>query len=492
MKMKARLPSIPAALAVFIFTAATFAQTPQATPPPPSTPRSVQFPKPVEKTLANGLRVIVVQRTQMPLVTAQLLIKSGGEVDPANLPGLADLTAGLLTRGTKTRTATQIAEAIEALGGSINSGGGWDSSAVTTGVMSSRVGPAMGIVSDVARNPAFTPEEIDRLRRQYLNNLRVALGQPGAIARFVAARVVYRDAPYGHPLSGTPESLPLIKREDIVRLHDLYYRPDNAILVMGGDITPESGFALAEKYFGDWTKPGAELPKTQITTPAGDASNRRVLVIDMPEAGQAAVVAARSGINRSSPDYFRGIVTNAVLTGYSGRLNWEIRVKRGLSYGAGSVLDTRRWAGSFSASAQTKNVSGAEVASLTLAEISKLATGEVAESELTPRKASLIGNFARGLETTTGLVAQVSALALYGLPLDDLNRFVGNVQAIKSADVRSFAASHLNADNTSLIVVGDAKEFLPDLKKQFPQVEVIPVAELDLNSANLRRTTSKS
>jgi len=492
MKTKAFLNSMLVALAVVISVVCVRAQTPQATPPPPSAPRSVEVPKPVEKTLANGLRVIVVERSQVPLATAQLLIKSGGEVDPANLPGVTDMTASLLTRGTKTRSATQIAEAIEALGGFINSGGGWDSSSVSTSVMSSRISPAMNILSDVVRNPAFTQEEIDRLRRQYLNNLKVALGQPGSIARFVAARVVYRDAPYGHPLSGTPESLPLIKRDDIVRLHDMFYRPDNAILVMGGDLTPVSAFALAEKYFGDWAKPATELPKVTITTPATESGNRRIVVIDMPDAGQAAVIAARTGINRGSPDYFRGIVSNAVLTGYSGRLNWEIRVKRGLSYGAGSVLDTRRWAGSFLASSQTKNESGAEVAALTLAEISKLGSGDVADTELTPRKASLIGNFARGLETTGGLVTQVSALALYGLPLDDLNRFVGSVQAIKPGDVKSFAATSLNADSTSVIVVGDARKFLPDLKKQFPQVEVIPVAELDLNSATLRRVTSKN
>src|SRR6266581_1211621 len=386
MKAKVFVNSLWSALALLLFAICVVAQSPQATPPPPSAPRTVEFPKPVEKALANGLRVIVVQRSQIPLVTAQLLIKSGGEVDPAKLAGITDMTAALLTRGTKTRTATQIAEAIEALGGSINSGGGWDSSSVSTSVMSSRISPAMEIVSDVVRNPAFAQEEIDRLRRQYLNNLRVALGQPGAIARFVAARVVYRDAPYGHPLSGTPESLPLIKQEDIVRLHDMFYRPDNAILVMGGDITPVNAFALAEKYFGDWANPAAELPKVTVTTPASESGNRRILVIDMPDAGQAAVIAARSGINRGSPDYFRGVVSNAVLTGYSGRLNWEIRVKRGLSYGAGSVLDTRRWAGSFSASAQTKNESGAEVASLTLAEIAKIATGDVPETELTPRK----------------------------------------------------------------------------------------------------------
>ncbi len=480
------------ALAILSCAVYASAQAPQATPPPPTAPRMVQFPKPVEKTLPNGLRVVVVQRSEMPLVSAQLLIKSGGEVDPADLSGAADMTGALLTRGTTTRSATQIAEAIEALGGSINSGARWDSSAVSTDVMSSRIGPAMEILADVVRNPAFKDEEIDRLRRQYLNNLKVSLGQPGAIARLAAARLVYRDAPYGHPLSGTPESLPRIKRDDIAKLHSMFYRPDNAILVIGGDISPENGFAIAQKYFGDWQKPATDLPRLALTTPASEPGNRRILVIDMPGAGQAAVLAVRSSINRGSPDYFRGIVSNSILNGYSGRLNWEIRVKRGLSYGAGSSLDTRRWAGSFSATAQTKNKSGAEVASLTLAEISKLASGDLLDTELTTRKASLNGGFARGLETTGGLVAQVSSLAIYGVNFDQINQFVGSVEAVKASDVKGFAATHLNVDSTSVIVVGDAREFLPALQKAFPQVEVIPVGELDLNSASLRKPASKN
>ena len=476
----------------FSWPAFAYAQTAQATPPPPATPRSVVFPKPVEKTLANGLRVVVVRRSQMPLVSAQLTIKSGGEVDPADLSGVADMSASLLTRGTTTRSATQIAEQIEALGGFINSSAGWDSSSISTGVSSPRIGAAMEILADVVRNPAFKDAEIERLRSLNLNNLKVALGQPGNIARFVATRVVYRDAPYGHPLSGTPESIPRIKREDIVRIHSTFYRPDNAILIIGGDMSPENGFALAQKYFGDWAKPASTLPRSGMVTPLSNAGNRRILVIDKPDAGQAAVIVARSGISRSSPDYFRAIVANSVLSGYSGRLNQEIRIKRGLSYGAGSSLETRRWAGAFSASAQTKNESGAEVAALTLDEVRRLAAGELPDSELTPRKAVLVGSFGRSTETTAGLVGAISSLAIYGISFDEINRYINNVQAVKAADVKSFAASQLGADGTSVIVVGDASKFLPELRKQFPQVEVIPIAELDLNTASLRRAVSKN
>jgi zinc protease len=468
------------------------AQTAQATPPPPTAPHSTVFPKPVEKNLPNGLRVIVIPRTEMPLVTAQLLIKSGGEVDPTDLSGAADMTASLLTRGTSTKSATQIAEAIEVLGGTLNAGAGWDASTITTNVMSPRIGQALEIMADVARNPSFKDEEIERLRRQTMNGLRSALATPGSIARFVAARVVFRDSPYGHSLSGTPESLPRIKRDDIVKIHSTYYRPDNAILVIGGDITAANGFELAQKYFGDWQNPSNALPKLQITTSESTASGRRILVIDQPAAGQTAVLAVRTAINRDNPDYFRGIVANAILSGYSGRLNWEIRVKRGLSYGAGSSLDTRRSAGSFMASAQTKNQSGAEVASLTLAEISKLATGDLLDSELSTRKASLLGGFARSMETTGGVVGQFGSLAMFGVPLDEINRYIASVQAIKADDVKSFAASRLNADSTSVVIVGNAKDFLPDLQKRFSNVEVISVADLDLNSASLKKTVSKN
>lgn len=463
-------------------------QAPQATPPPPQAPRSVVIPKPVEKTLANGLRVIIVQRSTLPLVSAQLVVKSGGEVDPADMAGVADMTATLLTRGTTSKSATQISEAIEALGGTINSGASWDSSSVSTSVLSSRIGPALEILSDVVRNPSFKDEEIERWRRQSLNLLRSAMGTPGSIARFAAGRVVFRDSPYGHPLSGTPESVPRIKRDDIVRIHQTFYRPDNAILVIGGDMTPQDGFGLAEKYFGSWQKPTTDLPKLAMVSPASDSSNRRIIVVDMPAAGQAFVLATRTAINRDNPNYFPGIVTNAVLSGYSGRLNWEIRVKRGLSYGAGSSLDTRRSAGAFIATASTKNESGAEVAGLTLGEIGKLASGGVEQTELTPRQASLIGGFARQMETTSGLVGQVSSLAIYGINFDQLNQFVSRVQAIRPEDVKKFAAANLNTGSTSLIVVGDAKKFLPDLQKQFPSVEVIPIDQLDLNSASLKKS----
>ena len=479
--------SILALLVLLLFSIGISAQTPQATPPPPAQPRSASIPKPVEQTLPNGLRVIVIERRESPLVSAQLIIKNGGEVDPPELAGLADMTASLLTKGTQTRDATKIADEIESLGGSLQSSARWDSSSASVGVMSSKIGPAMEILADVVRRPTFKSEEVERLRQRYLDSLTLALGEPGSIARFVAARVVFGDAPYGHPLSGTTESLTRITPADIVKMHGRYYRPDNAILVIGGDITTRDALALATKYFGDWQKPSTPLP--DLSTPAQNAAAQkpRVVVIDKPDAGQAAVYLARTGINRTDPDYFRGIVTNSVLSGYSGRLNQEIRIKRGLSYGAGSALDTRRQVGPFVASAQTKNESGAEVAELLLGEVSKLSSAPPADAELTPRKAVLIGNFSRNLETVDGVVSQIGFLALYGVSLDEINRYITSVQAIRSEDVQKFAGSRLDAKTSNIIIVGNAKLFLPELQKKYPNVEVIPMSELDLNTALLRK-----
>jgi zinc protease len=470
----------------FSLTPAVRAQTPQATPPPPATPRSVQFPKPVEKTLANGLRVIVIDRPGTPLVTAQLVIKNGGEVDPPELAGLGNMLADLVTNGTEKRTATQIAEEVEALGGALYSSPRWDSTRMGVDVMSSKIGPAVEILADVVRRPTFKEEEIERLRQQTLDDLTVELGEPGSIARYVAARVIFGDAPYGQPLAGTPESITRISRDDFLKYHRRWYRPDNAILVFGGDIRAKSAFALAQQYFGDWKKPDEALPALPAPKPVVSAGPR-VVVVDKPDAGQAAVLVARSGIERTNPDYFRGLVANSVLSGYSGRLNQEIRIKRGLSYGAGSQLDTRRNVGPFVASAQTKNQSAIQVAALLLGEVSRLATAPVPDIELNPRKAVVVGNFARNLETAAGLVAQVATLAVYGIDFNEINRYIGNVQSINAADVQRFAGSHLEAKTTSIVIVGNAKEFLSDLRQKYPQVEVIQMEQLDLNTALLRK-----
>jgi zinc protease len=455
------------------------------TPPAPSEPHEVTFTQPKETKLANGLRLIVAERPGLPLLAAELLVRNGAEVDPKDLAGTASMTGSLLTKGTESMTAPQIASAIESLGGTIDSGAHWERSSAIVVVMSDKAEPALKILSDVVLHPTFKQEEIDRLKNQTMDGLRVALRQPGALTQFVLSRTLFGDAPYGHSHTGTMETVQAIKRDDIIKLYQTYYVPENAALILAGNITLEQGKKFAEQFFGEWK--GSMPPGREQASAAPSDWKPTNLVIDMPEAGQAAVTVARPGIKRNSPDYYAGLVANAALgSGFVSRLNREIRIKRGLSYGARSSLDARRDVGPFTATAQTKNESAAEVAKLMQIELKRMKAEPVQGDELKSRQAVLTGAYARSLETNGGFSGKISAMVANDLPLDTLNKFIPSINAITSADVTAFAAKYFDTP-LSLIIVGKAPAFIEPLKKDFPEIRVIPVPELDLNRADLTK-----
>lgn len=455
-------------------------------PPPVGAPVEPVLPQPVERVLANGLRVIVAQSSDLPLVSAELIVKTGAWADPQGLAGAASMTANMLPEGTRTRSAQEIASQIEALGASLGSSAGVESSSVSLNALPDKLPTAMAIMADVAKNPAFAAEELERQRQLALDSLQVAYQEPGSIAAFASAPVVFAGTPFGHVADGTPASIARLSPADLQRIHQAYFRPDNAILVLTGAITPEQGFALAEQTFGDWKKSAGAPPAQPDVTPS---PKPRAVAIDLPGAGQAAVTVVKPAIPRSSPAYYPAIVTNGILgTGYSSRLNQEIRIKRGLSYGAGSSLSARRTTGAFTARAQTKNESAPEVLDLIRAEMKKLAEVPPGADELKARKSVLVGGFGRQLETTSGLAAILGNYALYGIDLSELGAYTGKVEAVKAEEVRDFARSLLDPAQASVIVVGDGKAFLEALKTRAPDLEVIPAAELDLDSPTLRKS----
>jgi zinc protease len=443
-----------------------------------------RLPVAVERTLANGLRVIVAQSSALPLVTAQLSLKAGGAADPAGKAGLADLTASLLTEGAGARTAPEIARDIEALGAHIDGNAGWDASRVDLNAITAKLPAAMTILADVVRRPTFAPEELDRLRQRTLDTLEVNLQQPSTLARYAAADAVFAGTPYGHVLDGTPASLKAITQADVAAFHRTWYRPDNAVLVLTGDITPEAGFAVAERAFGDWARPAAPLPTVPLAIPT---AKPRVIVIDLPGTGQAAVSLYLPAISRADPRYYRMTVANTVLGGgYSARLNEEVRVKRGLSYGANSAIDARRGIGPVAAMAQTKNESAPEVVDLILAELDGLKTRPPAADELAARQATLTGNFGRAVATTGGLAGYLSGLAVQGVDLGEINRYAPSVLAVTADQVKAMAGEVLDPKAATIVVAGDAKLFADKLKAKFPQAEVIPADKLNLDSPTLQ------
>lgn len=457
-------------------------------PPPIGAPVAPSLPAPAERTLANGLRVIVAHSSDLPLVTADLTIKTGAWADPPKLAGAASMTADMLTEGTATRSAQDVARQIESLGAALDSGSSLEASWLTLNAMPDKLAAAMPIMADTARNPAFKPDELERQRQLALDTLRVAYQEPGDLARFAAAPTVFGGTPFGHVTAGTPDSIARLQPPDLAALHKAWFRPDNAILVLTGDLTPEQGFALAEKAFGDWARPAAPLDPAPDIKPTAE---RRAVAIDLPGTGQASVNVVKPAIARNDPDYYPAIVSNTVLGGgYSARLNEEIRVKRGLSYGAASALAAERTTGLFRATAQTKNESAPEVLTLMTGQMQSLQTAPPSAEELTARKSALVGSYGRQLATTNGLANILGNLALYGIPLDEVGQYTTKVEAVQAAQVQAFAARILDPASASVIVAGDAKAFSAPLKAKLPQLQVIPVDRLDLDSPTLEKPGS--
>ena len=454
-------------------------------PPALGTPVAPVLPTPTERTLANGLRVIVARSSDLPLVTAELTVRSGAAVDPAGRAGASAMMAELLTEGTTNRSSVQISSQTEALGADLSAASGWESSSVTLNVMPQNLAAAMTIMADISLNPAFAQTELDRVREQALDGFSVALKRPGTVAGYVTAPIIYAGSPFGHVAGGTPASLPKLARTDLLAIHDTWWRPDNAVLVIAGDVTPEQGFALAQAAFGGWARPATPLPPL----PTADANPPvRNVIIDMPGAGQAAVTLARRGIARADARYYAGMVANTVLGGgYSARLNQEIRVKRGLAYGANSGLSPRRIVGGFTASTQTKNESAAEVVTLIRGEMARMATAPATPAELAARKSVLVGDFGRDMGTTDGLAGVLGGLAVYNIGLGEMNLFTGKVEAVTAEEVSAFAVDIFDPAKASVIVVGDAKLFGEAIRTAAPNAQVIPIGELDLDSPTLAK-----
>jgi zinc protease len=449
------------------------------TPPQPAAPRPLSIAAPAEMRLPNGLRVVLAERRGVQLVTARLVLLAGAEADPPRLAGLASLTAALLTKGTQRHSASALAQAAESLGGALESGAGWHQSDVGITVTSPRLDEALGLVAETVQQPRFAPAELDRLRTQVLDELKLAYAEPGTLATLAAQHLLYGSGAYGHPAGGTPASLQRIRRADLLALHAAQYRPDQAVLLLAGDIDAESALRLAQRHFGAWRPVAGASVSSSPQQPAGSALAQTTAVIDMPQSGQAAVVLAVP-LPPLGADRAAAAVMNSVLGGgFSSRLNQQIRIQRGLSYGAFSQLDSRRGGGALRLVVQTKNESAAEVAGLLQAELDQLVATPIGDDELAARKAT-IGDFSRSVETTAGLAAAVKALIVAGVPTAELRTRIAALGAVSAAEVQRYAAGRLGTGGRRLVVAGEAARFADALKAVAPGLIVVPSAALDL------------
>jgi len=445
-------------------------------------PRDATLPAPVERVLDNGLRIVAFSQRNLPLIAAQLVIRCGGAAEREDEAGLSALVAALLTQGTTVRGAVELAAASDALGARLDAASGYDASVVSVSATTPAFPAAFGLLSEIVRQPAFAPSEVERVRTKSISDLSLTYANPSSLARLVAQRTAYADAPYGHPVAGTVATLGALGRDRVAWFHERFYRPDDAVLVIGGDLAVDEAFALAERVLGAWrsTGPVPERP------PFGEIPPPRpqVVIVDKPDAGRTAVLAGRITIERASPDYYAATVAIAVLSGYSGRLNQEIRVKRGLSYGAGAALAMRRMPGLFLASTLVDHTRVAETTDVMLATIHSLVDAPATDDDLVKRKATVTGGFHRAIETIDGIAGMVAEHVLYDVPLTAINEYTRRVQAVDAASVSAFAGRGLVPDDF-VVLVGDAAKFHDDVAQAHADLRVIPFESLDFGSPSL-------
>ena len=460
-------------------------------PPPAAAPQPLVLPTLHESALANGLTIVVAPRPALPVVSITLLVRAGPEADPPGRPGVAAMTSTLWPKGAlragRPVSAAELARQAEALGGGLDSRSGWGASTLSMTVSSPRLDEALALLADVLRRPLLAADELARARTQALDGLRVTMGNPSDVAALALRRSFWGDSAYGQVT--TPAALQRLQRADVQAFQAMWVRPDRVALVLVGDVTPEQGQALAQRLLGDWraSAPAPEAPAPAPPTPKATA----LVLIDMPGSGQSGVALAAPYIG-SGPaergERYAGLVAQAMLGGgYSARLNQEVRIKRGLSYGVSAGAESQPSGGMFTASAQTNHPTAAEVLQILRTEVTRLAEAAPSADELAARQATLVGSFARRLETTGGLSALLVGQMAQGRPLADLVNYTPGLLAVTPAQVQAFARRHWQAAGLRAVVAADLTAAGNSLGAGAPAALRLTLGELDLEQAGLRK-----
>ncbi len=477
------------ALALAIAAQPAFAQTPGVdVPPAPSAARALQWPPLHELRLDNGLRVVVAQRDALPLVSATVLLLTGPEADPAGRAGLAATTVALLgtgaLRGGKPTGAAQLVRQAEALGGSLDLDSRWHASTLTMTVTTPKLDAAVALLADIVRRPLLAADELARVRDQQSGELRIQLNDPSAVALMAARRAFWAGTRYA--ASATAASLHRLRQADVKAFHRRWYRPDNAALVLVGDIDAARARDVAQAAFGSWRAPVEALPALPAIT--GKRNRARLVLIDMPGSGQSSVLlalpfdAAGSAEQRAIAE-----VSNAVLgLGYSARLNQQVRIARGLSYGIGSELELHPDASLLLAQGQTDHRNATQVLQVLRDELRHLGEAVPSAEELQARQATLVGNLARSLDTVGSLNRLIVDHLAQGRDLDSLKQQVDRIGSVSAAQVRDFAAAQWPDARQHAVVAGETARVGAWAETE-ARVLRVPLRDLDLDRGDLVR-----
>jgi zinc protease len=442
----------------------------------------VKLPRAEEVTLPNGLRVLLVENHRVPVITMQMVILSGGLSDPSDYHGLASFTAAMLREGTGKRKSKDIAEQIDTLGATLTAGSGLSSftTNVTTSGLVENIDSMLDIFSDVIINPTFPQEEIDKYKTRQLQQLSFQRSIPQFLAQERFVRAIYGGHPAG--LFVPPaESLKRAASADLAKFHSTYYRPNNAILAIIGDVTLKQIRPKLEKAFGGWQR--ADVPATTIPS-APEQSAARVQLIDRPGSVQTVLQLGNLGIERTNEDYFAMLVMNQILgSGPSSRLFMNLREKNGYTYGAYSSFGGSKFRGTLISSSEVRTDVTEAAMKEFMYELKRLRDEKVPALELENAKRAIVGGFALSLESQNSLISNVVLQRLYNLPANYWDTYPQKVEAITADDIQRVAQKYIDLNHLQIVAVGDAAKTRAVLAK-FGTVEEYDAEGKPVKAAN--------
>jgi zinc protease len=434
---------------------ATQAPRTNSTVPDLAPEREVRWPQRAKTKLANGLQLILVESHTIPKFHGELFFRSGNAAAASRGAALAEMTASMVRTGTARNTSREIEERLRGLGADLSVSAGQDTSGISFAGLSDHAGALLQLVSELAREASFPAPEFDRERRQKLEEVKLERTQPGFLAGERLRKVLFDQHPYAL-VSPTEEQVSAYNSEQLQSLYRDFYTPENAILLLVGDFEPSSMQEMVERVFGAWS---GKKPVAQESPAPPRPLQRRVYLVHVPGAVQTQILCGCHAITRKHPDWIKLGLTNSLYGGaFNSRLVMNIREDKGYTYSPRSGVNPLRQYGYFSVSAAVRNEVVAASLTEIFYEIDKLRSLPVPEGELLDAQNYLSGVFSMGLATQSGLLSQISTLALNELPDDYLETYRQKVRALSSADVLSAARTYFDSANMQVVVVGDRSQ----------------------------------
>ena len=430
---------------------------------------TLKLPPSKKVTLKNGMTLLLMEQHEVPIISFNFITRSGSVVDPAGKEGLAALTAEMLRKGTKTRTADQLSNELDFIGGTLGADAGLDFTRGTAEFIKKDIGKGLDLLADVLLNPTFPQDEVTKLLQQRIDGIKAAKDQAPEVINAYYYSYLYGQHPYGRPSDGDEKSLAAITRDDVLKFYQANYAPSNMILAVAGDFnTAEMEKMLTDK-FGGWAAKSAAAPVVADVVPV---PGKRLLLVNKPDSTQTFFQIGNLGIARTNADRVQIGVINTLFGGrFTSMLNTELRINSGLSYGARSAFEQRKIRGPFLISSFTQNDTTERAIDLALEVLKRLHDKGITEEELKSAKTYVKGQYPPRIETTDQLAALIAELEFYGLDAREVNDYYAKVDAMTLADARRIIKDYFPADNLVFVLIGKADAIQTAAKKYAPNLD---------------------